>query len=139
MTKTVRRFAVFLGCAGLATTALAAAPAAAASGTTLYASPTGSGTACTISAPCSLTGVRDQVRTLTGTMSADIAVVLRGSTYRLAAPLQLGPADSGTGGHVVAYQAYPGEKPVLSGATRVTGFALFDAGKGIYRAPVDAL
>jgi hypothetical protein len=71
-------------------------------------------------------------------MSADIDVLLRGGTYRLAAAFALGTADSGQNGHQVVYAAYPGEKPVLSGARQITGFAMYDSAKNVYRASVPA-
>jgi hypothetical protein len=109
-----------------------AAPAAA----DMYAAPAGSGTACTQAAPCSLTGVRDKVRGLVDAMSSDINVRLRGGTYRLAEPFTLGPADSGANGHRVVYSAYQAERPVFSGARRVSGFSVHDSSRNIYRAAV---
>jgi hypothetical protein len=102
----------------------------------LFAAPNGSGAACTMAAPCSLSGAQAKVRTLNHGMTADIVVSLRGGTYPLTAPLSLDPSDSGDSGHRVVYQAYPNETPVLSGATKITGFQLFDSGKQIWRAPV---
>lgn len=127
---------IFLGAAAVVTAAgtAAAAPVQ----RTLYASPSGSGSSCTLAAPCSLTGARDLVRTLDAAMTGDIVVDLRGGTYRLSGPFQLGAQDSGQHGHTVVYQAYPGEVPVLSGARQVTGFSLFDSSKNIYRAAVTA-
>src|SRR5690349_13498615 len=84
-------------------------PAAAAPARELDAAPAGSGTACTQASPCSLTGVRDKVRGLVGSMTSDINVRLRGGTYRLAEPFTLGPADSGADGHRVVYSAYQAE------------------------------
>ncbi|MFD8321212.1 hypothetical protein [Kitasatospora purpeofusca] len=114
------------------TKALAAAPAT----KDYYASPTGTGTACTAVAPCSLVGARDLVRSLAPRMASDIRVLLRGGTYRLDRTFELAPQDSGTGGHTVHWQAYPGEEPVLSGARKVTGWSLVDAGTGLHRAAV---
>ncbi|NUR58515.1 MAG: hypothetical protein HOV87_07455 [Catenulispora sp.] len=71
-------------------------------------------------------------------MAADIDVYLRGGTYSRSQTFTLGVADSGQNGHKVVWAAYPGETPVLSGATHVTGFALFDSAKNIYRAAVPA-
>jgi hypothetical protein len=71
-------------------------------------------------------------------MNGDITVYLRGGTYRLAAPLSFGAADSGQHGHTVSYRAYPGETPVLSGGRPVTGWTLSDAAKNIWAAPVPA-
>ncbi|GAA1221047.1 hypothetical protein GCM10009665_09010 [Kitasatospora nipponensis] len=115
-----------------------AGPASAAAPTVLYASPAGSGSTCTLSAPCSLDGARSKVESLTPAMAADIDVYLRGGTYRLSRAFALGPADSGQNGNRVVWAGYPGEVPVLSGAERVTGFSLFDGAKNIYRAAVPA-
>ncbi|MFC9930510.1 right-handed parallel beta-helix repeat-containing protein [Streptomyces sp. NPDC127190] len=115
-----------------------AGPAYAATPTVLYASPSGSGSTCSPSAPCSLDGARSKVAGLAPAMAADIDVFLRGGTYRLSQAFTLGASDSGRNGHKVVYAAYPGEKPVLSGATKVSGFSLFDSGKNIYRAAVPA-
>lgn len=55
-------------------------------------------------------------------VSCDIAVVLRGGTYRLEETLEFGTEDGGRAGHSVTYRAYPGETPVLSGGRLVTGW-----------------
>ena len=65
-----------------------AGPAFAAS-TTLYASPSGSGTACSASQPCSITQAKTNVRALNNSMTGDITVELADGTYRLTAPLSL--------------------------------------------------
>jgi hypothetical protein len=126
-----------------ATTAIAfaaalAVPAAAhaAVSTTLFVSPTGSGTACSSSAPCSLTQAKASVEAIDGSMSGDIVVQLAGGTYRLSSPLTLGSADSGTNGHTVRWQAAPGETPVISGGQQVTGWTLHDSTNNIYAASV---
>ncbi|MFE9421939.1 hypothetical protein ACFYNO_03125 [Kitasatospora sp. NPDC006697] len=116
----------------------AAGPAAAATPTVLYASPSGTGSTCSLSAPCSLDGAKSKVESLTPGMAADIDVYLRGGTYRLSQAFTLGAADSGQNGNKVAWIGYPGEVPVLSGATQVTGFSVFDSSKNIYRAAVPA-
>jgi hypothetical protein len=127
--------AALLCALGLAT---GVSPARAATQSVLYASPTGSGSACTITAPCSLTGARTQVEALAPDMTSNIIVYLRGGAYRLASTFQLGVADSGENGYTVDYEAYPGERPVISGATQVTGWSLYDSSLGIYRASVTA-
>jgi hypothetical protein len=125
--------------AGLICAALSSAgPAYAATPTVLYASPSGSGSTCSLSAPCSLDGAKSKVAGLAPSMAADIDVFLRGGTYRLSQAFALGPSDSGRNGFKVVYAAYPGEKPVLNGATKVNGFTVFDSGKNIYRASVPA-
>src|SRR5258708_7930805 len=119
---------------------VALAPVASASATiTLYASPAATATSgCTLSAPCSLDGAQAVVRGLTATMTGDIVVDLRGGVYRRSATWSFSDAahDSGTGGHRVIYQAFPGEAPEISGARQITGWTLHDGAKNIWSAPV---
>jgi hypothetical protein len=124
--------------AALALAGIGAAPglAHAASTTTLYAAPNGSGTACTASAPCSLTQAKTSVEAIDGNMSGDIVVQLAGGTYRLSAPLVFGAADSGSNGYTVTWQAASGANPVISGGQQVTGWSLHDAANNIYAAPI---
>jgi hypothetical protein len=125
----------------LAAGAVVAAPAVtshAATMTTLYVAPTGSGTSCTASAPCSLTQAKTSVEALVGSMTGDVVVQLAGGTYRLSEPLKLTADDSGRGGHTVIWQAAPGETPVVSGGQQVTGWTVKDAGNNIYAASVPA-
>src|SRR5690242_9639549 len=85
-----------LATAAAATVAVIAAsvlPASAAT-TTLFASPSGSGSTCSSSQPCSLSGAQTAVRSMVGGMSGDIAVQLADGVYRLSAPLRLTAADS---------------------------------------------
>ncbi len=100
----------------------------------VWASPNGSGTVCTFENPCSLASARDAARSLTGSMTQDLVVALRGGTYRLTETFTLGPDDSGQNGYDVVYRACPGEKPVLSGGVEVTGWSVYDPGKNIHRA-----
>ena len=129
-----------LGSVGALVSGVIALPgtASAATPTALYASPSGSGSTCSLSAPCSLDGAKSMVESLAPGMAADIDVYLRGGAYRLSRAFSLGTADSGRNGFKVVYAAYPGEAPVLNGATRVTGFSLYDSAKNIYRAAVPA-
>ncbi|WP_327287613.1 ricin-type beta-trefoil lectin domain protein [Streptomyces sp. NBC_01198] len=123
----------------LAAGAVLAAPAVsghAATMTTLYVSPTGSGTSCSASAPCSVTQAKSSVEAIDGNMSGDIVVQLAGGTYRMSSPLVLGSADSGSNGHQVIWQAAPGQSPVLSGGQQVTGWSVKDATNNIYAASV---
>ncbi len=105
-------------------------------GKAYYVSPTGSdASAGTVDAPFqTMTKARDVVRTVNASMTEDIHVYLRGGTYRLSSTASFGPQDSGTNGHRIFYQAYPGETPVLNGATRVTGF--MPSSGNIYAAPL---
>lgn len=104
--------------------------------TWVFASPDGSGNACTEADPCSLNTARDVVRALTSGMTENVGVQLRGGVYRLDSTFELTSLDSGTNGFSVVYRAYPGEVPVLSGGREVYGFTLWDAVKGIVRAQV---
>lgn len=76
---------------------------------------------------------RDVIRTRPGAWTGDIYVWLRGGTYTLANTLEFTEEDSGKDGHYVAYQAYTGERPVISGGIPVTGWEEYQG--GIYRAP----
>ncbi|MBM9502991.1 ricin-type beta-trefoil lectin domain protein [Streptomyces sp. KK5PA1] len=106
--------------------------------TTLYVSPTGSGTSCSATAPCSLAQAKTSVEAIDANMTGDVVVQLAGGTYRPAAPLVLGGADSGSNGHSVIWQAAPGESPVISGGQQVTGWTVKDAANNIYAASVPA-
>jgi hypothetical protein len=70
-------------------------------------------------------------------MTGDVFVHVRQGTYNLSSALVFDARDSGLNGFNVVYSAYPGETPVLSGGTRVTGWS--DAGGGLFKAPVGAL
>jgi hypothetical protein len=63
-------------------------------------------------------------------------IVLHGGTYRLAEPLRLTPADSGSAGHDLIFIAAPGEQPILSGAVRITQWRLVDPARHLWTAPV---
>ncbi|GAA3349375.1 RICIN domain-containing protein [Amorphoplanes nipponensis] len=141
MSSTLRRkvlagFAA-AGVAAAVVTVAWATPALAAP-TTLYASPAGSGTACSSTQPCSLTGAQAAVRSLNDAMADDIVVQLADGVYRLSAPLRLTAEDSGTNGHTVIWQAAPSARPAISGARAVTGWTLADAGRNIWQANVGA-
>lgn len=77
---------------------------------------------------------RDAVRGINADMTGDIAVWLRGGTYQLAETLKLDERDGGTNGFDVAYRAYPGETPVVSGGRFIEGWTLHNAGMNIYKA-----
>lgn len=102
--------------------------------TTLYVRPDGNGSAFTRERPGSLAGVQARVRELRASASGPVTVYLGGGTYELAAPLTFTAPDGGTAGRPVTYRAVEGERPVLSGGTRVnTPWTVHDAGKGILR------
>jgi len=51
-----------------------------------------------------------------------VRVQIRGGTYYLPETLRLTPADAGTSDCPVIYEAYPGERPVLCGGRKITGW-----------------
>ena len=106
-------------------------------GPAFYVSPTGNDEGPgTLEAPfATIARARDAVRAINADMKEDIRVYLRGGRYEVASTIEFGPEDSGTNGYRVRYEAYDGEVPVLSGATRVTGFTQHDG--DIYKAPLD--
>lgn len=109
---------------------------AAATQAIFYVSPAGNdANAGSISAPFLTIGAaQTAVRALAPSMTGDIIVYLRGGTYPLAAPLAFGPADSGTNGFHVFYQAYNNEVPVISGGVPVKGWTLVSG--NVYSAPL---
>ncbi len=101
-----------------------------------YVSPSGNDdNAGTESAPFqTITKARDVVRTINSNMTGDIYVYLRGGTYGLTSTIAIAPQDSATKGYRIYYQAYPGETPVINGATKVTGWTQHNG--SIYKAPL---
>lgn len=63
---------------------------------------------------------RDEARGLK--VSNAVTVRVRGGVHRLAQPFVLGPQDSGSVAAPVVYEAFPGERPVLSGGRAIAGF-----------------
>ena len=55
-------------------------------------------------------------------LDAPVTVLVRGGKYYLDETLVLGSEDSGTRECPITYQAYPGEKPILSGGRKVDGW-----------------
>ncbi|MFD9739849.1 discoidin domain-containing protein [Umezawaea sp. NPDC059074] len=125
----------------LATGGAVSAAEAHASTTSVYVSPSGRDNASGSAYDPfrTLEKARDQVRTLLRSARGDIDVVLRDGTYQLANTFTLTSADSGANGHRVTYKAAPGAHPVISGGTRVTGWTVSDAAKGIYKAHIGSL
>jgi len=80
---------------------------------------------------------RVAVRSINGSMSANITVFLRGGEHMLPSSLLFDQLDSGSNGFDVVYAAYPGEHPVLHGGQHITGWA--SVGGGIYKANVGQL
>lgn len=115
---------VVFGLLGAGVFAWSAGPAQAATQSVLWAAPDGHGAACTSRNPCSLATAQAAVRKIEqGRNPAGVTVELRDGTYRLSESWEFGAADSGSAGHPVVWQAAPGAHPVISGATRVTGWS----------------
>ena len=127
-----------LGAAGLTAVSRAGTPAA---GTgQVYVSPNGSdGNPGTAAAPVQTIGkAQSLVRALNQNMTGDVKVVLEDGFYRMAAPLTLTAADSGTNGHNVIWTADSGARPVLAGSAQITGWKQMSAGSPIWVAQAPA-
>lgn len=57
-----------------------------------------------------------------GALNKPITVYIRGGQYDLSKPLVFTPKDSGTPQDPITYAAFPGERPILSGGTEITGW-----------------
>ncbi|WP_150130512.1 NosD domain-containing protein [Streptomyces sp. 150FB] len=134
--RLLRRAGPIAAVLGLVLAAPVVQSAAAAPSVTLYASPSGAGSTCSSSSPCSLSGAQSAVRTqLAANGSADVSVLLADGVYRLSKTWSLGTADSGTPGHPVVWKSAPGARPVISGASQVTGWTQVGS-SGVWSAPV---
>ncbi|HEX7478518.1 MAG TPA: right-handed parallel beta-helix repeat-containing protein [Polyangiales bacterium] len=103
-----------------------------------YVSPSGTGTACSSSMPCSITDAQSAVRAAAPSTQSDIVVELADGVYALKAPLVFSTADSGMNGHKINWQAAPSARPVLSGGQKITGWTISDATKNIWKATAPA-
>lgn len=67
---------------------------------------------------------RDLVRQLRkdGQAPGAITVLVRGGSYELAETLRFLPEDGGTASAPVIYRAHPGERPVIRGGRKISGF-----------------
>ena len=106
---------------------------------TLYVSPVGNDTwsgrldgpnaAGTDGPLASIQKARDLIRetkAAMGELAKPATVMLRGGVYPQTKPIEFTAADSGTRGCPVTYQAYPGEKPVISGGDVIRGWQADD-------------
>ncbi|MGD0899272.1 MAG: right-handed parallel beta-helix repeat-containing protein [Thermoguttaceae bacterium] len=78
----------------------------------------------TAAAPlATLAKARDAVRAkVAAGLAGDVLVLVRGGVYSLREAIVFGPDDSGAEEHSITYAAWPGEKVVLSGGRRITGW-----------------
>lgn len=104
---------------------------------TLYASPSGSGSACTQGEPCNLTAAQSAVRSALAAGKTDMHVQLADGIYRLGSTWSFSAADSGSRGHPVVWAAASGAHPVISGATQISNWTQSGAG-GIWTSPLPA-
>src|SRR5579859_7679539 len=118
---------------GMPVAAVGAAAAPHAVQATIWVSPTGPDSAPgTQAAPTSIRHAQQLVQNLNNSMTGDIDVMLTDGVYRLAAPLSLGPGDSGSNGNNVVWTAASGARPVLSGAAQIQGWSRLSASSPIY-------
>jgi hypothetical protein len=117
---------------GVIATSLAVASPAAASTTTLYASPDGSGEACSSAQPCALPTAKDAVRERVEATGGDITVELADGVYRVSDALEFRAQDGGGTDGSVRWVAASGAHPVISGAEPVTDWRVQDAATGIW-------
>lgn len=71
-----------------------------------------------------LGGVRDKIRelkTTSGLPAGGVVAYLRNGVYGIPETVGMKEEDSGTENVSIAYKAYPGEKPVLSGGVHIRG------------------
>jgi len=125
---------------------LIAVPAQAQKTINLYVAPNGNDTwSGTLPEPnpegvdgpfASMIGARDAIRVMKqkGAVGKPVIVQLRGGVYRIQEAVVFEHQDSGTSAAPVTYQAYPGEKPELSGGIAVKGWTQDGA---LWKAPVD--
>lgn len=76
---------------------------------------------------CTLARAKDAIRSLRSSrrLTTPVSVYLRGGVYKLNKPVVFLPEDSGTSTAPITYEAYPGERPVLSGGREITGWRKF--------------
>lgn len=100
-----------------------------------YASPTGSGTTCSLASPCSITGARDKVRTVNSNMTGDIIVYIKQGDYHITSTVTFDQSDSGTNGYKIHYKNYDaiGSARFIGGEV-VAGWTLHSG--NIYKANV---
>jgi GH141 insertion domain len=69
-----------------------------------------------------LSRARDAVREAKASVDGPVKVLIRGGEYQLEEPVVFAPQDSGTEAAPVAYEAYPGERPLFTGGRGISGW-----------------
>ena len=128
-TRHIIRSRLFLAVAAgalLATGAVLALPAHAATAVTFFVSPTGSDSNAGTSAGApfrTLTKAQSAARAIDKSTSGPITISLAGGVYRLSSTLTFTAADSGGGtAGTVWWKAAAGQFPVISGGVRIAGW-----------------
>jgi hypothetical protein len=130
--RTRRLTAVLAAAASALAGVVAAATPAHADTVAVHVAPSGSDSnPGTAAAPVATPAKAQQLARAQAAAGNDVTVLLAGGTYRLSAPMVFTTADSGT-----TWQAEPGQTPILSGGTQVTGWTVQDAGQNIWVASV---
>lgn len=121
-----------LGACAVIASALIPLQAQAAPRTVYFAAPDGKDSGhCSQSQPCSLERAQHVVGP--AAKHGDVSVQLADGTYRLSKPLRFGPGNDG-GDHTIHWTAAPDAHPVITGASKVTGWSKSEAGSGIWEA-----
>ncbi len=72
-----------------------------------------------------ITRARDALRqVIAAGLDADKTVYIRKGRYVIARPIEFTPADSGTERFSITYRGFPGEKVVIDGSKKITGWKL---------------
>ena len=77
---------------------------------------------------CTIERARDVARAAKASGKRNIIVNLRGGVYWLSRTFVLTSEDSGAAAAQIVYRNYKGERPVLSGGVRISGWTLGDSG-----------
>lgn len=78
---------------------------------------------------------QEAVREINDDMTGDIVVNIASGRYELSDSIEFELEDSGLNGHKVIYRGDENNKPILSGAKKITGFT--EGENGIWKAPAD--
>ncbi|MBE1875864.1 right-handed parallel beta-helix repeat-containing protein [Myceligenerans pegani] len=86
---------------------------------------------CEAKHACSIERAQELVRE-EARKGRDVTVQLADGVHRISEPLVFGPQDGGQDGGTVRWTAMPGARPVISGATEISGWSMHDEEAGIY-------
>lgn len=88
-----------------------------------------------LASPQKATQLVRQLKSAEPNRNRPIRVAFRGGVYELASTWVLEPADSGAAEAPVIYEAYPGERPILSGGRRLSGWQVQPDGRWTLQLP----